>query len=128
MPIFALVNAGIYLGHINLADLFSHPVSLGVTLGLVIGKPLGITLFSWLACQMKLASLPKEVTWNHIIATGFLGGIGFTMALFISNLALTGGEASILSKLGILMASLLAGILGSSFLILFSQTKKETSP
>ena len=120
MPVFALVNAGVSLKNVQISDLFSHPVALGVTLGLVLGKPLGITLFSWAACQMKLASLPQGVKWHHIIATGFLGGIGFTMALFISNLALTSSEEGTLSKLGILMASLIAGILGSLLLISLS--------
>ena len=132
MPTFALVNAGVNLGEIQFSELLSHPVSLGVTLGLVLGKPLGITLFSWLACKIGLASLPNKVTWHHIIATGFLGGIGFTMALFISNLALSDPKADIMSKLGILTASLLAGILGSTYLIVSSkvatpspQPKKE---
>ena len=121
MPIFALVNAGVSVGDIHVVDFVRHPVSLGVVLGLVIGKPLGIVLFSWIACKMKLAVLPQGVGWNHILATGFLGGIGFTMALFISNLALTETEASTMSKLGILVASLCAGVLGSLILTFFSK-------
>ncbi len=125
MPIFALVNAGVAIGNIHFGDFIMHPVSLGVTFGLLIGKPVGITFFSWLACKMKLAVLPKGVHWGHILAAGFLGGIGFTMALFISNLALENMQDGTLSKLGILIGSLLSGTLGVLCLILTS--KKESA-
>ena len=124
MPTFALVNAGVSFEHVSINELLSHPVSLGVILGLVVGKPVGITLFSWIACRMKLASLPEGVGWNHILATGFLGGIGFTMALFISSLALTDPAFHLLSKLGILLASLLSGLIGSLLLIFFFHEKQ----
>jgi NhaA family Na+:H+ antiporter len=87
-------------------------VSLGVALGLIIGKQVGILLFSWLAVRSRLAVLPHTVTWRQIYGAGWLGGIGFTMSLFIAGLAFV--DASLLSaaKVGILTASTIAGIIG----------------
>ena len=113
MPLFALANAGVPLG---LAGIEAGPgfrVALGVALGLIIGKPIGIALCAWLAVVLGLASLPDRVTWRMIGGTGFLGGIGFTMALFIGGLAFAGGpELLLAAKLGILAASLVAGLVG----------------
>ena len=89
MPIFALANAGVaVLGHF-FDDLF-NPVSLGIVFGLVVGKQIGILLFSFLAVRLRLAELPAGVTWRHIWGVAWLGGIGFTMALFIDGLAFGG--------------------------------------
>ena len=113
MPIFALANAGIALDLHELATAVSHPVTLGIAFGLLLGKPLGITLFAWLAVRLGLAELPTGARWSQILGLGLLGGIGFTMSLFITNLAYE--EASELvaaAKFGIFAASLLAGTLG----------------
>jgi NhaA family Na+:H+ antiporter len=80
---------------------------------LVLGKPLGVTLLSWIAVRSGLASLPAEITWRDIIGAGFLGGIGFTMALFIAGLAFSDAASLESAKLAILGASLLAGVVGS---------------
>src|SRR6185437_10407611 len=86
IPLFALSNAGVSLGGAG-ASVFAQPVSLGIILGLVLGKPIGISLFSWLSVRGGLASLPEGVTWRHVRGVSFLGGIGFTMSLFIAGLA-----------------------------------------
>jgi len=113
MPIFALANAGINLNLSELAGAAGHPVTLGIALGLLLGKPLGITLFAWLAVRMGLAELPAGTRWPQIFGLGLLGGIGFTMSLFITNLAYEDiPELIAAAKVGIFTASLLAGILG----------------
>jgi NhaA family Na+:H+ antiporter len=90
---------------------------MGVVLGLVIGKPVGITLASWLAVRLRLATLPDGVCWGHIHGAGWLGGIGFTMSLFVAGLAF-GDEALLkIAKLGILVASSLAALIGSTLLL-----------
>jgi NhaA family Na+:H+ antiporter len=114
MPVFALANAGVSLG--GLLDALSLPVTLGVVLGLVIGKPLGITLFAWLAVGVGWATLPAQASWRTLHGVSWLGGIGFTMSLFIAGLAFS--DASLLdsAKVGILGASLVAGIAGWAML------------
>jgi len=111
MPLFALANAGISLSG-DLVKLVAQPITLGVILGLVIGKPIGVTLASWLAVRTGLASLPENVTWKHIHGAGWLAGIGFTMSLFLTGLAFSDDGQLTEAKLGILMASLCAGIIG----------------
>ena len=108
MPLFALANAGVELGAGFVAAL-TQPVTLGVMIGLVAGKQIGITLFSWLAVRSGLASLPAGVTWRHIYGAAVLGGIGFTMSLFIAGLAFSSAETLAMAKAGILLASLVAG-------------------
>ena len=113
MPIFALANAGVPLGLTGLEAAGGYRVALGVAIGLVVGKPLGIVLLAWLAVRLKLASLPDAVTWRSIGGAGLLGGIGFTMALFIAGLAFTRvPELLLAAKLGILGASVIAGVAG----------------
>lgn len=113
MPLFALANAGVQLtGEGQGLDLAS-PVTLGVFLGLVVGKPLGITLFSWLAVRLGFAELPGGVTWRLIHGVAWLGGIGFTMSLFVAGLAFPDAPALLTAaKIGVLTASLVAGICG----------------
>ncbi len=114
MPLFALANAGVRLDGDVLGALTS-PVVLGVVAGLVIGKPLGITLFAWLATKAGLSSRPSGASWAALHGVSWLGGIGFTMALFVAALAFADpGDAELLAraKLGILVASLLAGVVG----------------
>lgn len=117
IPIFAFANAGIVFKGTLLAEI-GNPIAVGVFAGLVFGKPIGIAFFTWLATRLKVASLPVGVKWKHIIGAGFLGGIGFTMAIFIDNLAFAADPHSIeIAKLGILFSSLIAGVVG--YLLLF---------
>ncbi|HWI14189.1 MAG TPA: Na+/H+ antiporter NhaA, partial [Burkholderiales bacterium] len=111
MPLFALANAGVHLDASALRGL-ANPIGVGVALGLVLGKPLGIVGASWIAVRTGLASLPARVTWRMVVGAGVLGGIGFTMALFIAGLAFGAGEGLDVAKLAILCASTLSGLLG----------------
>ncbi|MEW4454389.1 Na+/H+ antiporter NhaA [Bremerella sp. JC817] len=112
MPVFALANAGIELNG-NLGEKLSHPVTIGVIVGLLVGKQIGITLLAWGAVKMGLARLPRGVSWGMLYGLSWLGGIGFTMSLFITNLAYGRmSEHRDDAKLGILIASAIAGIGG----------------
>ena len=111
MPVFALANAGVIITENFISEL-TDPVSFGIVTGLFIGKQLGISAFTWLSVKLKLASLPFSVTWKQIYSAGILAGIGFTMSLFIANLAFTSEELLTISKVGILTASLLSGFIG----------------
>jgi NhaA family Na+:H+ antiporter len=108
MPVFALANAGVAFEKFEL----TNSVSLGIVAGLVFGKQIGITLFSWLSVKLKLAHLPRQVTWFQIYGVAWLGGIGFTMSLFIANLAFRDQVDLDQAKLGILLASFIAAIGG----------------
>ncbi len=108
MPVFALANAGVTLG--SAAAAVGHSsIALGIALGLVLGKPLGIGLASYAAVRGGLAELPTGVTWRHVLGVGWLGGIGFTMSLFIAGLAFTVPATLNTAKLAILAASVTAG-------------------
>jgi Na+:H+ antiporter, NhaA family len=121
LPIFALANTSITINADSLPYLASAN-SVGVILGLVVGKPLGITLVSFIAVVSGLCTLPLDLNWRHIIGAGLLGGIGFTMSVFITNLAFVGNvEAINTSKLAIVLASLTAGVLGCLWLRFFSK-------
>lgn len=109
LPLFAFFNAGLAL-NTGLPEPLAVP--LGIVLGLVVGKPVGIVLCSWLAVRSGSATLPVGVTWRHIAGAGLLAGVGFTMSLFISDLAFATPELKDGAKLGILAASLVAGIVG----------------
>jgi Na+:H+ antiporter, NhaA family len=116
MPLFALANAGVHvLG--NLMGALTHPVSLGVGLGLFIGKPIGIWSFAWVSAKSRIASPPPGVSWRKIFGASWLCGIGFTMSLFIATLAFGEGPMLDIAKIGTLAASVAAGICGSIFLI-----------
>jgi NhaA family Na+:H+ antiporter len=112
VPLFALANAGVLLEGVKISDIFYSPVSLGILLGLLIGKPVGITLFSFISVATGMAKLPAGVRWIHILGAGILGGIGFTMSLFITSLSFTERAYIDTAKLGILSASLLSAIAG----------------
>jgi len=120
MPIFALANAGVNIGGITTST-FLEPVSMGIIIGLVLGKQIGVTFFSWLAVKLNLASLPGDIGWKHIYGAGWLAGIGFTMSLFIAALAFGEGELLKTSKIGILGASFISALVGLS--LLYSWTK-----
>jgi NhaA family Na+:H+ antiporter len=111
MPVFALANAGVVLGA-GAASKLLESVSLGVICGLVLGKPIGIGAFAWLAARTRVAAMPEGVSWRQVVGVGMLGGIGFTMSLFVANLAF--GETPVLetAKVGILAASVASGIAG----------------
>jgi NhaA family Na+:H+ antiporter len=116
MPIFALANAGIVLGA-GWMDALASPNGLGILGGLVIGKPFGIALATYLAVMLGICALPGDLRWPHVVGAGFLGGIGFTMSIFIANLAFAGQpEAVNASKMAILVASLVAGGVGYAWL------------
>lgn len=117
IPIFALANAAVPLGIDTLGEAFQHPVTQGVIGGLLLGKFIGIFGFSWLAIRLGVGVLPEGTRLAHIAGVGLLGGIGFTMSIFIGDLAfLHQPELQILAKTGVLIASLLAGVLGCSWL------------
>jgi NhaA family Na+:H+ antiporter len=125
IPLFAFANAGVVFEGTLLAEI-GNPIAVGIFAGLVFGKPIGIAFFTWLATRLNVASLPVGVKWKHIIGAGFLGGIGFTMAIFIDNLAFSTDPHSIeIAKLGILFSSLIAGIVG--YLLLFYAGNTEKS-
>ncbi|HEX6038249.1 Na+/H+ antiporter NhaA [Longimicrobium sp.] len=111
IPLFALANAGVTLSG-GIGGALAHPVTLGVILGLVIGKPLGIMVFSWLAVRAGIAELPAGTGWKAVHAVSWLGGIGFTMSLFVAGLAFPDGGLVDESKVGIFAASLAAGLGG----------------
>ena len=111
MPLFALANAGVPLGG-GIAGALTSPVALGIVAGLVFGKQLGITLFAWLAVRSGLSELPRGIGWRHVYGAGWLAGIGFTMSLFITDLAFSDGALVDAAKLGILVASLISGVVG----------------
>ena len=116
IPIFAFANAGVSIGS-NIDFGIDH-VFLGIFFGIVVGKPLGIFTFTFLAEKLGIAARPKGVTWVEIFGAGALGGIGFTMSMFVTNLAFSGEHALVatdVAKISILIASLSAGILGSIF-------------
>lgn len=110
MPLFALSNAGVRLEG-DFLDALTHPVAVGIVLGLVVGKQAGVTLLSWLAVRLGLAELPYGVTWRQFYGVAFLGGIGFTMSLFITSLAFA-DDLNTPAKIGILLGSAISGIIG----------------
>ena len=119
IPIFALANAGVPIAFDTIWAALHHPVTLGVTIGLVLGKFLGITGSCWLALKLNIGQLPEHTEFRHIAGVSLLGGIGFTMSLFIAELAFAGhAEQLLMAKLGILCASLVAGVLGYVWLLL----------
>lgn len=111
MPLFALANAGMVIG----SDFFSsllNPVSMGVAIGLLAGKFVGVLLFTWLMVRLRIASLPQYATWRHIAGVAMLAGVGFTMSLFITGLAFRDELKIDQAKYGILLASVIAGVIG----------------
>jgi NhaA family Na+:H+ antiporter len=120
MPVFALANTGIKVESSLIYNLNS-PNSLGIIYGLVFGKPFGILLFSFVVVKLGLCRLPSDLNWRHILGAGLLGGIGFTMSIFITNLAFNGNGVLIdTAKIAILLASLTSGLLGLLWLRFFT--------
>lgn len=119
LPIFAFANAGVTING-DFSTYFQSPVALGIILGLLLGKFVGVVLFTRLMVYFKICKLPKAVQWNHIYGIGILAAIGFTMSLFITDLAFTDEAFLSQAKLGILSASLVAGIIGYTYLRLIA--------
>ena len=111
IPLFALANAGVLIKG-NVLNSILNPVSIGIILGLFIGKQLGIFIFTYLSVKLNIGDKPSGVTWRQIYSAGILAGIGFTMSIFISNLAFINEELLNISKIGIITASLISGITG----------------
>ena len=113
IPIFALANAGIPIEFTQLGDMITQPITLGVIAGLVLGKLIGITGVSWMAVKLGIGQLPHGTNFKQLVGVGLLGGIGFTMSIFIDELAFAGNDHNLLmAKTGILIASLISGICG----------------
>lgn len=128
MPIFALANAGIRIEGLGDLDVLFRPLGAGIFLGLVLGKPIGIFLFSRLAVYLKWGELPEGTTWPMIFGVSCLGGIGFTMSIFINNLAFTNPAALTGGKISILLASLTAGVIGWGVTRIVSPRKNHKNP
>jgi NhaA family Na+:H+ antiporter len=126
IPLFALGNAGMTFSGAGILGALTSPLTLGVALGLLLGKPAGITLFSYLAVKTGLASLPRGLTWSHIAGAGMLGGIGFTMSLFIMGLSFSDAALTDQAKFGILAGSLLSAAFGLLFLKRVSDRGKKS--
>ena len=136
MPIFALANAGVVISDPSYFNVFSYDaamgsVSMGIFLGLLLGKPLGITLFSWAAIKCKVGAMPEKATWPMFFAVACLGGIGFTMSIFVDTLSFGEQAAEVTQhlrdagKIAVLMGSVCAGILGSVLINIVSKLQKR---
>lgn len=125
IPIFALANAGIDFSHIDFAASISAPVTLGVMFGLVLGKFIGISGSCWLILKLDWGKMPHGMNWRHITGAAWLGGIGFTMSLFIGGMAFTDPQQFEDAKLGILLSSLIAATIGLIWLYVGSGDHKE---
>lgn len=123
LPIFAFANAGVSFHGVTFGA-FAHPVTLGIMLGLFFGKQFGIMAATKIACALKITELPSRSTWSQYYGMALLTGIGFTMSLFIGNLAYGDGEQMTEVKLGVLCGSLLSAIAGTLCLLLIKQTKE----
>lgn len=118
LPLFALANAGVPLSGEAIRDAFTSPVGLGIVIGLVVGKPVGIVLFTWIAVRSGLGRLPEGATWMMVVGLGSVAGIGFTVSIFIAGLSFPGAEAlTDAAKVGIIGASLASAVAGVLFLL-----------
>jgi NhaA family Na+:H+ antiporter len=126
VPLFALANAGVDFRGVAPGDLITEPIASGVALGLVIGKTAGISIFTWLAVKLGLGKLPGATTWRHLLGLSALGGIGFTVSLFITNLAFDNESLADIARVGIFAGSLIAGVLGSLILLRATTTTGDT--
>ncbi|HEV8649809.1 MAG TPA: Na+/H+ antiporter NhaA [Actinomycetes bacterium] len=122
IPVFALANAGVAIGGSSLADAVTSGVTLGIVAGLVVGKTVGVTVFTWMATRIGITLLPEGVRWSQLIGVAALAGIGFTVSLFITGLAFQTESGQEAAKVGILAASLLAGLLGA---LLLARTQRR---
>lgn len=136
MPIFALANAGVYISDVSYFNIFAFDealgsVSMGIFLGLLLGKPIGITLFSWIAIKLRVGEMPAKANWAMFFAVACLGGIGFTMSIFVDTLCFGDQAADICAhlrnagKIAVLMGSICAGILGSLLINIIYKFQKK---
>lgn len=116
MPIFALANAGVVLHGERLGEMFSNTITLGVLVGLTVGKFLGVVGFCWAATKFGITTLPEGINWRQIAGVGCLAGVGFTMSLFVTTLAFNNSEFVDSAKLGIFAASMISGVAGYAVL------------
>jgi NhaA family Na+:H+ antiporter len=123
IPVFILANAGIIFGEV---PYLIHPLTLGIFFGLVIGKPVGIMLFSWIGVKAGITSLPRGLSWTHLLGGAALAGIGFTISIFISSLALTDEIFLSMAKFSILLASIISGTIGILILRNLEPVEEET--
>lgn len=122
MPLFALANAGVMLQG-DITATLANPIAIGIVAGLALGKSFGITGLCWLAVRLGLAELPEGVGWRQLYGVAWLGGIGFTMSLFITGLAFPDAASSDTAKVGVLVASILSGVIGYLLLRFFSSSR-----
>ena len=138
MPVFALADAGVQITDPSYFNVFSYDVllgsvSMGIFLGLLLGKPVGITLFSWIAIKLKVGAMPEKATWPMFFAVACLGGIGFTMSIFVDTLSFGEQAPEVVAhlrdagKIAVLMGSLCAGILGSVLINLVAKFQKHNA-
>jgi len=126
IPIFSLANAGIPIDWASFGSIITHPVSMGIALGLVVGKLIGIAGFSWVAVKMGLTTLPQGLNFKHIVGAALMGGIGFTMSIFIAELGFAHHAQDLLmAKTGVLLASLVAGLSGFLWLYFISEKSEK---
>ena len=130
MPLFALANAGVSLqaDASNTASTATHHIMIAVAAALLIGKPLGVMLVSWLAVRLRICALPPQMRWSHMLLAGLLAGIGFTMAIFIATLAFADAALLNAAKLGVLAASACAAVLGLAFGLLLKRQDRHLQP
>ncbi|MDE5706861.1 MAG: Na+/H+ antiporter NhaA [Alistipes sp.] len=126
MPIFAFANAGVRIESLEYFRIFhvspeAGAIGMGVFFGLLVGKPLGIFLVSWLAVKFRIASMPEGASWKMLLAVACLGGIGFTMSIFVDTLAFSGAEIVDRGKIAILLGSFASALLGSLLILVFSR-------
>jgi NhaA family Na+:H+ antiporter len=125
LPLFAFANAGLHFEGMDVFHAMGHPVTLGIILGLVVGKPVGICLFTYVAQRILKTPLGSGVGWSHIVGASMLGGIGFTMSLFIQGLSFSSAHFQEYSKLGIFVGSLISGVMGLLFLYLVLSGRRQ---
>lgn len=125
VPIFALANAGVDFRQISVGEAITSPVALGIAIGLVLGKLGGISAFAFAAVRLGLGRLPVGTTWRHVIGLAAVAGIGFTVSLFVTDLAFIGAEITDFAKVGIFAGSLVAGVIGS---ILLARSRPRVQP
>jgi len=125
LPLFALGNTGLVFRGIVFSEMVSNPVIIGVIFGLVVGKPIGIMLFSYISVKSGMASLPQQVRWSHILGGAMLGGIGFTMSLFLSELSFSDPHIIDYARFAILAGSILSAVFGMSFLGFFTSSDSD---
>lgn len=129
LPLFALANAGVELSGQSIRTATGSAVTVGVVAGLVVGKPAGITLFAWLAWRFGAADLPVNVSWRELLGAGCVAGVGFTVSMFVAGLAFSDGALEDQAKLGILIASFSASLLGAGVLLTWTRrADRQMSP